>query len=538
LSESVWFRGSAFYDHEDGYIENITDGEDLGGYETFNLRGALRFTEFMGGELQLTGWGERSTDDGFIYKNLIESVDSDPFGAVESDLNPEEDYNIFGAVARYERGLGAGTILSTTSVVGYEVDYIEDFDGTSSFYYNYAQNEEEYLASHELRYISDESGAFRWFAGGMVYREQVGSTFTQSYDDGDLCYFYELDDAAVCDTYFGQTTDTLIFADADNKGAAVYGEAVFDLSNSLSVTGGIRFTVDEREFTINSPVPGGNLDPDDVGYIVPTDGLDVTRSESYTSVQPRLALNFIPNDNLAVYGVISNGVKPGGFDTFDPFSPAFDVETLWNYEVGARGSLANKDINWAFSGYVYDYNDLQVGTYDGTRLIIGNAGQASGVGIEGEIKAQATDFLFLRFAGAWSDTKYDTFIDADGNDFSGNKLIYSPELSFNAMIDLRKAVPTGHELFTQLYTNYQSEQFFAPSNLQFESQSSLTLMDLRLGVKSPTGNWTVSAYAENLTDEQYNGLAEDTNYDENFGQYVSLRGRPRTFGVRLDWSLD
>ncbi len=537
LTDTILFRGVAYYDHDDGYVDNRTNGAELLGEETFNLRASLLFTNIAGGELQLTAWGERFRGDPWVYDNL-DVADFERTGLVsqvESDLDPREDRNLFGGIARFERPVGGMDFVSITSTLGHETDYLEDFDGTSMFLFNFGAYEDQYLATQEFRLLSPADGPLTWFAGIIGYREEVGTMIAQSYDDGDLCGFFELDDPAVCATYAGTVTDTLIFADGDNIGASVYGEVSYAFNHRLTGTLGLRQTWDDKEFVVNSPVPGGNLDPDDVAYITHTDGLDSKRDRSFTSTQARLGLTFDISDDLSAFAAVANGEKPGGFSTFDPFIPGFGAEKVVNYEAGLRGSSFDDRLGWNLTAYRYDATDLQVGVMSGGRLEIQNAGEARGYGLEAEAAVRPVDFASLRLAGAWTDARYETFIDS-GDDFSGNRMSQTPELAFNALLDLRRDLGGEFEGFWQTQADYTTRQYFSPANLNFESQGPLTLVDMRVGVEAPDGRWRLAAFVENLTDEEYIGLAGEASF-LNFGAFQAIPGRPRVGGVRLDWTL-
>ncbi len=536
VTDSLSLRGSFYYDHEDGFISNIATGQEIGAEERVNGRLSVLHDDFLGGELQLTGWFEQFRGDALTYRNVDETFpgeEDDVTGPIDSDLvDPTEDRNIFGAIARYETPLSAGVLVSITSLVGYELDYLEDFDGTPDFLFNYGQYDEQHLLSQELRFVSGDDGPLSWFAGVIGYREKIGSTIVQSYDDGDLCVFYEIDDEVNCAPFAGSVTDTFIFADARNSGAAVYGEATYAFTDQFSMSAGLRYTYDDKHFVVNSPVPGGNLDPDDIGYIIDTGGTDVTRDASFHSVQPRVAATYDFGSGLSAFAVISRGDKPGGFDTFDPFAPAFNEETVWNYEIGSRGAAFDKALRWALSAFYYRYNDLQVLTTVGPRDIVQNAGSARGVGVEAEVTVAPTPFIDLQLSAAYVDAKYVDFVEA-GDDFSGNRLSYTPELALAGLLSMQHPITGGIEAFFNSQASYQTRQHFSPVNSMFASQTAYALADLELGFRALDDGWSVSAFVENVADQGYIGFAQEGDEDENFGAYVALPGRPRVIGVNL-----
>src|SRR5690606_35366569 len=101
-----------------------------------------------------------------------------------------------------------------------------------------------------------------------------------------------------------------------------------------------------------------------------------------------------------IYAFAARGYKPGGFNCLasDPFcdNPEFDPETVWNYEIGWKGSLADGRINMQLGAFYNDFRNLQfdvIETATGTAGVR-NVGTAKIKGIEGQIQGR---FGGLRF---------------------------------------------------------------------------------------------------------------------------------------------
>ena len=80
--------------------------------------------------------------------------------------------------------------------------------------------------------------------------------------------------------------------------------------------------------------------------------------------------------------------------------------------------------------------------------------------------------------------------------------------------------------------NYQSDtnsEFGQAPELDIDSYS---LFDLRLGLESTDGRWSVNGYVRNLTDEYYWTTASKTN-----DTFIRYTGRPRTYGVTFTYRL-
>lgn len=543
ISDNLFVRGNFYYRNRGDYVTNETTGEQLGGEERFAGRASLLFDNGGPTTVQLTGWAETYSGDPWLYRNfeltVPEGVDAaNPLSfnetifsdVSESQLIDERDN--WGSILRVEHDLNGYSLISITSALGFNADYLEDFDGSDLFLFNYRQRGDQSLLTQELRVVSPDDEPFQWFAGALIYREKIQTTYVQSYGDFDLCVYYEFGDETDCAPAGNGVTDTFIFASARNDGFALYGEGSFELSPSLRVSGGLRYTNDDKQLTVNAPVPGGFLPAEDVGYIIPTDGLDVRRAKEFDSFQARATLTWQSSQNLSLYGSISNGEKPGGFDTFDPFSPAFNAEKVTSYELGAKGSVLDGTLNFAVAGYLYNYNDLQVLVAEGPRDIVKNAAKADGKGVELEASYSGIDKAILEFRMAITDAEYNNFLDGTDN-FSGNQLTYTPNFSIGASAEIGQTLTSDWDWYARVDADYQSRQYFTPENAKFASQPGFENVDLRVGLRQADGGLEVYAFGQNVTGADVAGYGNVTDYDANFGGYIGQFGRPAIFGIGL-----
>ena len=125
----------------------------------------------------------------------------------------------------------------------------------------------------------------------------------------------------------------------DNTSYADFFQGTFSLTERLDITGGIRYTRDEKDslplqpFTANyTPNPAfnpGNL-------VLPA----VTVSQEFSQTTPMLNLSYRVTDNLMTYATYSEGYKSGGatfriFPIF-PETPLYGPEEMQSFEIGAK----------------------------------------------------------------------------------------------------------------------------------------------------------------------------------------------------------
>jgi iron complex outermembrane receptor protein len=134
------------------------------------------------------------------------------------------------------------------------------------------------------------------------------------------------------------------------------------------------------------------------------------------------------------------------------------------------------------------------------RNFFANAGSSSRTGLETALSWSNDSGLGIDASFTWSDFEFDSFVDDNGNDYSGNQLPGLPDtfgyLGFtyatnNGFSGVLEAVYSG-----DLYTN----------NANSVEVPSYTVANLRFNIDIPAGEWLFRTYAgiNNLFDEDYN----------------------------------
>jgi len=163
------------------------------------------------GKLDSTGWGFQgniSYDFGGLtveYNGSFRDVDYEQTNASSAGvLWPGRDIS-----ARPPEAAGGGV----------------DYDSFSTVYWQTKSQSQV----HELRVFSDDEARLRWTAGGFFFHEKqkVG--------------FFSLADKGV---FYSGTEFTM--PDVDGKSAAVFADGTFDVSDTLRVKGGVRYTEETK----------------------------------------------------------------------------------------------------------------------------------------------------------------------------------------------------------------------------------------------------------------------------------------------------
>ena len=130
---------------------------------------------------------------------------------------------------------------------------------------------------------------------------------------------------------------------------ALFGEANWSLTPKLHLTAGLRYQRD-------SQTRSGALATDDAPI-----GLDYDRS--FHAWLPKLSLAYDVTADVRVGALVQRAYNPGGttlrFDTGAP--DLFEAESLWDYEMFARGSFADGRVTVTANAFYYAMRNAQRG---------------------------------------------------------------------------------------------------------------------------------------------------------------------------------
>jgi len=360
---------------------------------------------------------------------------------------------------------------------------------------------------------------------------------------------------------------------------AGYLDGTFDFGNNWRLTGGIRYSYDEKDFY--RFVDGGGpcnqySDPRDTvivdgecrdsrsqytsragilprafdGWNIPLPpeafGTRVDTKDDWDEVTYRAILDHTFSNGSLAYLSYSTGFLSGGFsETCATVSRcAYDAETNKNFELGWKADLLDSTLRFNAAVFYTEYDDLQravVANYiaaDGTsqqETVTVNTGSSEAFGVDVDINWIANENTEFKLALNWLDHDYTsgilpalrtTDVPTPLEQF---KVPYSPK--FKGMLMANYAVPmsSGARVLLSGSVNYQSKAetdvFNAPNTIMDER----TLVYLSIGYLDPEDRFTLTVYMDNVTDEEYRIAALPVAGLWNFTNY----GPPRSYGIRL-----
>jgi iron complex outermembrane receptor protein len=255
--------------------------------------------------------------------------------------------------------------------------------------------------SHELRFSSPSENRWRVTAGAF-YQDQ-GHSIRQDYQVKNLIDIFEVPG----------NTDTLWLTDQQRTDIdkALFGELTFDITDKLSVTGGVRFFDSENSLkgffgysAVFSGMTGESqcFDPTPFRH-APCINLDKTVKEDGNT--KRLNFSYHATDDVMLYATWSEGFRPGGINRKGTIPP-YKADFLTNIEVGFKTTWANNRVRINGALFQEDWDDFQYSFLGQNGLTeIRNAGQARIKGFETDVVWVPVEGLTISAAASWLDAK-------------------------------------------------------------------------------------------------------------------------------------
>ena len=361
-----------------------------------------------------------------------------------------------------------------------------------------------------MRWTSNIDGPLSYTAGLYYFMEDTDrvevfrTTVAGQYNDPNLPFrTTDVGSQNILGNDYAQTAN-------ETTSIAVFASLDYELTDRLTLTAGLRYTRDEKDYTATSVNCGmvAGMDPalngtqfvnwpgcggvGASGLRIIAETFEVTPEDSWSDVSPKLSAQYALNDNTMVYASWSKGFKSGGFAgsqgveavAADPV----DQETASNYEIGIKSDVTDS-LRINATAFYMDYEDLQVvrfgpvpGSEFGT-FVTTNLGSADIQGFELESTWFITDALRLDGFVAYLDSGNDLII--NGGDYSGKQLVGAPELSYNIRASYEQSFAFGGiSASVTLSHEDESRRDYVDDRIKVDERD---LLDARLAWTSTNG---------------------------------------------------
>ncbi|MEH3107019.1 MAG: TonB-dependent receptor [Sphingomonas fennica] len=379
--------------------------------------------------------------------------------------------------------------------------------------------------SQELRLNgSFADGMFDYTVGGF-YMDQRSVYFTRQ----DIRY------AAIPLQFEGNDP-----VNADTK--AAFAHLTANVTDKLSVTGGIRYTEEHKDYTFSRRNYDGTLNP----FLGALDGQTGVYDGDRVDYRANVQYQWTPE--VMTYAQVSTGFKGGGINP-RPFNPAqvvpFNPETLTAYEGGIKTTLFDRKMRFNLAGYYSDYKDIQLTLLScpqfggpGPCAAPQNAGNARIAGGEAEVSYRPVAGLMLDAALSYIDFKYKNINPAAGGPTNpagvqlGDVPPFTPKWKWSAGASYDIDLADAGTLTPRIDANFQSSVFTNAANGRLNLIRSYTLANARLTWRNDGGDLEISGEVTNLFDKYYLLTSFDLT-DAGSGIVNGQPGRPREWAVTV-----
>ncbi len=362
----------------------------------------------------------------------------------------------------------------------------------------------------------------------VVYRnDQFSQEFQVLYEadaiQGILGFYYMNANAYnIFDVILGNLGVTsFTFGDVNTKTWAIFGDVNYDMTETVSLSVGGRYTSDKRSAEVKRQLFLGIGSPafgNEAAFML-SETANFNEQRTYDKFTPKVSLKWQPNDDINVYGSFSQGFKGGGFDPRgdNRARDGFQPETVNSYEIGLKSVLADGRAQANISTFFSDYKDIQVpgsvaidtdgdGIDDDFVGTVTNAGKGEIWGVEFEGTALVSENLTAIANLGYINAEYKEWM-VEGVNIADTKVFQNtPEWS--GYFSLNYELPMnlfGNDGAVNLIgaVSFKSKTFIFENPIPLLDQDGYALVDASIVWTADDGGIQVGIHGKNLTNREY-----------------------------------
>ncbi|KRB86393.1 hypothetical protein ASE00_06700 [Sphingomonas sp. Root710] len=579
LSDTLGYRIAVRAVHGDDWQRSYTRDDSLGKSRVLAGRASLAWEPSASARFLLTASGHINKSDPqapqFIFLlnqvpgnyPLLDNIPTAPRSNRAADWSPERrprgDDKQYAVSLRGDVDvLPTVKLTSITNFAHFTRDQQTDADGIVPLNFSSNTIGKVKSFSQEVRASSTNLDNLRWVVGANYERTSVRERSLLDTRDASF----------ILTTGLWETNG--YGTNQKSRSYAAFGNVEFDVTDQLTVKGGIRYSnvrrnansctqdTDARHtlsafFTDLSntlragqglgaitPLPPfacvslDNVTQDAQGRILYTPGRfsGVLKEHNFPW---RVGVDFKATPDLLLYFNVSKGYKSGAFTTvsaatFSQLAP-ITQESLLDYEGGFKLQMFNRRLNLTGAAFYYKYNDKQLRSkvidpvfnlLDSLR----NVPKSSIRGAELNVTAAPVRGLTFGTSVTYLDSRIDEFTGFNGFsqlvDFEGTRIPFAPKYSVTSNIDYRWPVTDAFEVNVGGNFTYNSATNSTVGNDAFSRIGAYRTVDVRMGLHNVDRNWSVTLWGKNIFNEYY-----WTNANAVSDTRVRYAARPATYGI-------
>jgi len=587
VPDLVAVRVSGALTDRDGFLYNTTTDTDAQDYYNASVRGQLLITPSDDLQIKLIGDYSKQkqkfaltvfVDHHETYENGATIANNflvraarfpsytlpafDPFAREgEADGHYQANMEGYGVSGQVDWNLGGAKLTSITAYRWWDWYPANDGDGTSLPIVTVAQQQNfQRQFSQEVRLASTGNGPLSYVVGAYYFWQTVRGYGSFGYGSAAALWNVPgVDQVAANAALDGFTAAS--YSEPITKSLAGFGQVDWKITDSLTLTAGLRYTHEKKKGVFEQWWTGGNdlsgltAQQAAIANALRTQFNPVTNystSFSDNSLGGLASLAWKVTPDVLLYASYSRGNKSGGLNlTSLPTGVSPDVapEKVDNFEAGFKSQFLDRRLTFNGALYWTEITDYQTTitelnqdtvTY---RQYITNIPKVRSRGVEADLSFAASDNFSVFGSLAYTDAKYVEYTNAPQaverlnissvQDLSGEPLPGVPKFTYSVGGEGRAPLGGGVQLYANADWSHRSSFNTSASNSAWAQVPGYGVANARIGLRSDDRLWDVSIWAKNLFDKDY----FTTLSAANTGAVTGQLGDPRTYGVTLRTKL-
>ena len=557
LTSNLFFNLAASYANQgDGYARNLFTGNDVMKTRSGGAQAKLLWKPGPDTVIELRGlYNYNKSDLGLAFMLLPGTVAADgtrPAGEYKTDTrrDPYSVLNQYNINLKVEQDLGFAklTSLSSYSHARQPLRYTQSGNPGQPIAGQAATNVNQIgsdrTITQELQLTSNSNGSpFQWVAGAYYFNDN-----TRVEND-----VYGTCVGAIC----AGPLPTSLVAYPKTRSYSGYGEVTYNVTPTTHVTGGLRYTSDQKTISgTTRPLQGQPNTPARLPattVISPGDpfpgnpnGIDTSSTFNKLTFRAVLAQDITPD--IHAYASYNRGFKSGTYNVTVFTNPVSKPEVLDAIAAGVKSELFNHLLRVNVEGFFYNYKDIQLRSTappapPGGAILV-NAAKARVSGVDLDAVLAPMRGLTINGDFEYLDAHYKSFPGgtcvrqlivggaviggavASPCDLSGARLLQSPKVSFNLGFTYKIATAIGEFALVGSESHKSSYNQVADGVVMTKPYD---IVNASLTWTPDSRRYYVQVFGKNLAKAYYiTGGSEAVA-----GNDVYTAGAPRTYGVEV-----
>jgi len=587
VGDTVAARVSGGFRTRDGYVIRVLDGKDLGNDNSYTVNGALLWEVSPDIKVNLRADYTNRDENGapFVFAGINEKAPvaaivsvaagcpgatipfaplaaPDPrFGAPNVPLiNDARCANDFQAKGNFRNG-GTAAVLSTSEVWG--VSGTIEADVSSSLK---LKSITAYRSTQSRGIRDADNTPF------TMITTDVGADSDQFSQELQLQYSAGIISAILGGYYFDETTferatvplafppsppvigsllsggvasRDLQLSNLETESVALFGEVSVKPVDGLELSGGLRYTSDDKTYqgTVLNLFPASLPDPDPLPTKATTEGgtlfiFNRPFEDTFSALTGSASVRYSWTDELSTYVSYARSFKSGGFNTRYNAVPTgnlpvpFDEEKVDSYEVGAKVDLG--DFRFNAAGFIANYSNIQLIFRQGVVPLLFNAGKARIKGVEAEISYRSRSGLVFDASASVLDDDILSITPIPGATATvapGDDLPFTPSLQASFGLGYEIVLNDSLTLMPRFDGSYTSKITFITGSVPEIEEDGYFVANASVSLANKGAGWKLTAGIQNLLDEEY--LIQGNASLGTLGYAEKMYARPRNWFVQV-----